>query len=371
MIIQPIEYNYPDLRLIKDKTSFFESMKEEYTQYRDTPYFKEGRKPAIFVYRIQTKTRIYHGILAGVDIGEYTNGNILKHENTLIEQEKKIIELTRERNAIIKPVLLAYKFNTRINGYMAKAFLGKRPKLRIKFEKENQIHELFAVEAKKEIKAFQKEFNSKVGKAYIADGHHRMSAVNTLISDHPELKAKGLRYITCALFSFGELDIFPYNRLIKILDTLDINIILTQLQRIGTVKKLNKPRLPSKKGEIIMHSEDGDYAINWHKQLTEGNTNMPVTFDIDIFNQHVVKDIFGITDIRSNNRIKYFEGNKGNKTLLAGVKLDPMCLGFSFYPVKKNHFIKIANKGLILPPKSTWFEPRIRNGIVVQKILSE
>lgn len=344
-------------------------MKVDYTKIKDTDLFSKGKKPAIFVYRIQTKNRIYHGILAGIDINEYLDGKILKHENTLIEQEKKIALLTKQRKALIKPVLLAYKFDQKINSLIAKGFLGKKPKLKIKFESENQIHELFAIESIKEIKLFQKEFKSKVKKTYIADGHHRMSTIKLLTDEQPSLKETGLHYILCALFNFTELDILPYNRLIHILDILDIQVILTQLQLIASVKKLKSHRLPNKKGEVIMHAKDAAYSITWNKNiLAELKPNYPIQFDIDLFNDHIVQTIFGINDIRSNPRIHYIEGIKGNKLLLKGIEENKEMLGFSFYPIKKNHFTKIADQHLILPPKSTWFEPRIKNGLIIQKI---
>ncbi len=370
MHIKPISYSYPKLNLIKDKTAFFESLKVVYSDLKDSEYFKEARKPALFVYRIQTKTRIYHGILAGVDIEDYLDGKILKHENTLIEQEKKILTLTHQRKAIIKPVLLAYKLNSKINALIAKAFLGKQPKLKLKFEKDQQIHELFAVESTKDIKAFQKEFKSKIEKSYIADGHHRMSAIKLLLEENPELRQKGLNHILCALFSFNELDILAYNRVVRILDLIDIDIIIKQLAHVAQIKKITSSRLPSRKGEVIMYSSQGNYSIQFRKDLISAKKeDYPVRFDIDLFNEHIAIKIFDIQDIRSTDRIEYIEAVKGNKLILKKIQENPDLLGFAFYPIKKNHFIKVANKNMILPPKSTWFEPRIRNGLVIQKIL--
>ncbi|MEO6189572.1 MAG: DUF1015 family protein [Saprospiraceae bacterium] len=369
MIIKPVTYSYPNLSKIKDPSSFFEEMKVEYSNLLESNFFNVAKKSAIFVYRIQAKTRIYHGIIAGIDIDEYLKGKILKHENTLPEQEKKISLLTLQRKAIIKPVLLAHKFNPKISSLITKGFLGKKPRLRIKFDKDNQIHELFAIESLKEIKAFQKEFKSKIDHCYIADGHHRMSTIKLLIDQNPELKNQGLNYILCALFSFTELDILPYNRLVHILDILELSVILKEISNFASIKKLKSPRLPNKKGEIILHSSQGDYSILWHKEIiNRPNKEININFDIDLFNEFVLNIIFDIKDIRSNPRIHYVEGTKGNKLLLKGIAENKELIGFSFFPIKKTHFIKIANKNLILPPKSTWFEPRIKNGIIVQKI---
>ncbi len=370
MKIKEIQYSYPDLNKVKDEVSFFETMKEEYTSLKDTGIFKDAKKPSIFVYRIQTKHRIHHGILAGIDIDEYAQGNILKHENTLLEQEKKIANLTIQRKAIIKPVLLAYKKNTKIDELIAKTFLGRKPKFRIIFDKEHQIHELFPVDSEIDIKAFQKEFKTKVDKAYIADGHHRMSTISHLIEQQPELKNSRLNSILCALFSFSELEILAYNRLVHILDLVDIDVIIKQLSIYADIKKLNQVRTPEKKFEIIMHTKTAHYSIQWNKGLSElKNEEYPTQFDIDVFNKIIVNKIFDIQDIRSNTRIQYIEAVKSYKPLLKAIEENKELVGFSFYPVKKSDFIEIADHNLILPPKSTWFEPRIRNGIIVQKII--
>lgn len=370
MKIKPIPYSYPDLSSIKDIASFFDTMKEEYSKIKDSGIFQEAKKEALFIYRIQTKHRIHHGILAGVDIEEYAKGNILKHENTLIEQEKKIAKLTLERKAIIKPVLLVYKKTDRINELIAKTFLGRKPKFKIKFEKEHQVHELFPVESQEIIKEFQKEFSKKIDRAYIADGHHRMSTITHLIEKNPELKDQGLNCILCALFSFSELDILAYNRLIHILDLVDLDVILRQLEFYAKIEKLNHFRASEKKSEVIMYTHDSCYSLTWKKGIAElQNTDYPVQFDIDIFNKIVLNKILDIQDIRNNPRIHYVEATKSYKPLIKAIDENKELIGFGFFPVKKSDFTEIAENSLVLPPKSTWFEPRIRNGIIVQKIL--
>ncbi|NOT36352.1 MAG: DUF1015 domain-containing protein [Saprospiraceae bacterium] len=370
MQIKPLQYSYPDLSQVKDVNSFFETMKEEYAKIKDSGIFLDAKKPAIFIYRIQTKLRIHHGLIAGIDIEEYTKGNILKHENTLIEQEKKIAELTLQRKAIIKPVLLAYKKSDKINQLIAKVFLGRKPKIKIKFEKDDQIHELFAVDSPDDIKLFQKEFKTKIEKSYIADGHHRMSTISHFLELHPELKDHGLNSIMCALFNFSELEILAYNRLVHILDLVELDVIIKQLENYVKIEKLLQARASEKKSEIIMYTSEACYALTWKKGLIETiNNDFPVQFDIDLFNKIILNKIFDIQDIRKSSRIHYIEGIKSYKSMIKAISENKDLIGFNFYPVKKSDFTAVADMNLILPPKSTWFEPRIRNGIIVQKII--
>ena len=116
MLIKPIHYSFPILSKIKDKTLFFEQIKNTFTEIKNSGIFNDKAKKTIFIYRIKTKSKVYHGIIAGIDIQEYIKGKIKKHENTLIKQEENIIQLMKARQAIIKPVLLAYPSKKKIQG---------------------------------------------------------------------------------------------------------------------------------------------------------------------------------------------------------------------------------------------------------------
>lgn len=369
MLIKPIHYSFPILSKIKDKTLFFEQIKNTFTEIKNSGIFNDKAKKTIFIYRIKTKSKVYHGIIAGIDIQEYIKGKIKKHENTLIKQEENIIQLMKARQAIIKPVLLAYPSKKKIKDLIVGSFLGKKPKFVIEFPKEHQIHELFAVTKIQAIKDIQKAFKAQVPKAYIADGHHRMAAVNDLLLANPDLKSQGLNYFLCALFDFNELSIFSYNRLVHILDLFDIDVILAQLSKVAQVKKIPNARQSSKKFEIILFTSNAYYSIVWNKSIiAKVKKEKGIVFDIDLFNDYILQEIMGIEDIRSNPRITYVEGVKGTKSIIKSIKENKEFIGFGFYPVKRGEFIKIADDGKVLPPKSTWFEPRIKNGLVIQHI---
>jgi len=197
-----------------------------------------------------------------------------------------------------------------------------------------------------------------------------MSTISKILQENPDLKNHGLSYILCALFAFNELDILPYNRLVHILDVVELDVILKQLNYFAEIKKITQIREPEEKHEIIMHTHLDTYSIRWKKGVPElKNHEYPVQFDIDIFNRVILGNILDIMDIRTNQRIHYIDATKGSKPILKAIENNKELLGFSFYPLKKTDFTAIADNNLILPPKSTWFEPRIRNGIIVQNIL--
>jgi uncharacterized protein (DUF1015 family) len=367
--IKPFHYLYPDYKRILKSEEFFNSIKNTFPDLRNEGLFLDGNSKSLFVYRIKSKIKTYHGILAAIDIHDYLKGLIKKHENTLTQQEDNISNLMKDRQAIIKPVLIAYDEQKKIKDLIARSFLGIKPKFKIEFEKEQQIHEFFEITDKIVIAAFQKEFKSKVKKAYIADGHHRMAAVCKFILQNPELSKKSLNYIMCALFDFNELSILPYNRLIRVSDVIPVDEFIKVLGKYASIIKIRTPIASSKKNEITMITVKQNYSFSWHKDVLQYfKQKNGIAFDIDIFNEIILRDLLGVQSIRSSDRVSYIEGIKPLKTISKMVLDQPDHIGFAFFPVRKRDFIKVADEHMVLPPKSTWFEPRIKNGIVVQDI---
>lgn len=369
MNIKPFHFFYPDFKRISNQESYFEQVKNTFPDLKKEGIYLEGTSKSIFIYRIKSKLRSYQGILAAIDIHDYLKGLIKKHENTLTQQEENISQLMKERSAMIKPVLIAYNERVKIKELMARCIEGQKPKFKLQFEKDQQVHEFFEVTDKKQIAMFQKEFKTKIQKAYIADGHHRMAAVCKFILQNPDLSKGSLNYIMCALFDFNELSILPYNRLITVLDQMTLNQFLMALGKYATVSLLAKPRESEAKNEVVMIVGTDYYTLNWNREVQQYfKQKNGIAFDIDIFNELVLQDILGIQNIRASERISYVEGIKGLRALTKTAQESQTQIGFSFFPVRRRDFVKVADEHMVLPPKSTWFEPRIRNGIVVQDL---
>jgi uncharacterized protein (DUF1015 family) len=367
--ISPFHYLYPDFSRISDEAAFFDQVRWLFPDQRAQGIYLGSDNSSLFVYRIKTATRIFHGIIAAIDIHDYLKGLIKKHENTLTRQEENISQLMIERQAIIKPVLIAYNENKKIKELIAKSFLGVKPKFKLKFEKDGQIHEFFELSEKSRIAQFQKEFKSKVKRGYIADGHHRMASVGKLLLSHPELEKKGLKHVLCALFDFTELQIYSYNRIIRVLDLFSLPELVKFMSKYAEILPLKKPRKSKRKHEVVLVTPDKSYAIHWNKDvILYFRQKYGIAFDIDIFNELLLHDLLNIEDVRSSDRIAYAEGIKSVRTILKSLQGKEDSIGFIFYPVLKRDFVKVADNHMVLPPKSTWFEPRIRNGIIVQDL---
>ncbi len=369
MNIKPFHFLHPDYSKIKDSEAFIDQVRWLYPDMKKEDMFVDLRHEALFVYRIKSKDKLYHGIIAAVDIHDYLKGLIKKHENTLTQQEDNIGNLMIERQAIIKPVLIVYNERKKIKELIAKSFLGVRPKFKLRFEKDEQIHEFFEVQDKTFIAQFQREFKTKVKKAYIADGHHRMASISKLLLHNPELGKDSLNHIMCALFDFSELSIYPYNRLIRIADLHSTADVIHFLSKYAAITPLKKPRKSQRKFEVILISSDQTFSIKWNKEVIQYfKQKNGIAFDMDIFNELLLHDLMNIENIRSSDRIIYYEGVKSVRSMVKTLQEKPEYAGFVFYPVRKRDFIKVADEHMVLPPKSTWFEPRIRNGVIVQDL---
>ncbi len=369
MNIKPFHFLHPDYTKIKEPEAFIDKVRWLYPDMKKEDLFVDLKHESLFVYRIKTKDKLYHGIIAAVDIQDYLKGMIKKHENTLTQQEDNIGNLMIERQAIIKPVLIVYNERKKIKDLIAKSFLGVRPKFKLRFEKDEQIHEFFEVQDKSFIAQFQKEFKAKVKKAYIADGHHRMASISKLLLHNPELGKESLHHIMCALFDFSELSIFPYNRLIRTGDLFSTQDVINFLAKYASVTPLKKPRKSQKKFEVILLTSSQTYSIVWNKEvILYFKQKNGIAFDMDIFNELLLHDLMNIENIRSSDRIVYYEGIKSVRSMVKSLTEKPDHTGFVFFPVRKRDFIKVADEHMVLPPKSTWFEPRIRNGIIVQDL---
>jgi uncharacterized protein (DUF1015 family) len=367
MNIKPFNFSYPDYSGIFDLEDFFGQIKNNYPELKKQGIFWEGKKKSIFIYRIKTKSRDYHGLIAAVSINDYLNGLIKKHENTLVAQEENISKLMNERDGIIKPVLLAYPQKKSIKDLIIRSFLGKKPKFTVHFPKEQQIHELYKISNEKAIKDFQNEFSTQVPSAYIADGHHRIASITKMLQENPEYKESKLNSMMCALFDFNELTICAYHRFIEMGDDFNFETYSSKIKKIAEFKKLKTLRFPKQKGELVFHYGNSNYALKWKNTIAHPTKNKTkVIFDIDIFNTQVLTGIFGINDIRIDTRIQNLDGAKSLKQIIKLTEEKPNALFVLFYPVKSRDFIKVADKHQVLPPKSTWFEPRIRNGLIVQ-----
>ena len=370
MEIFPFEAGYPNFDLIASPDSFFTSIREEYVTYKQSGFFNESKEEALFFYQIKSPKRTYTGLIACANVSEYQNGRILKHENTLSAKEQKMIQLFMQRKAIVKPVLLAYPSVQAINELIFQYISTQEPLFATFFEQDQQEHFLWKVSNQSLIQKMKKCFRDEIEATYIADGHHRtttMTLLNERLKDN--LDYGDYSQLMVALFGSDQLDVFEYNRVIEGLNECSPTVFMAKISEIFDIKILEKPERPTQKHEIVLFICREWYKLTWKQAVLMEFATEKVILDVALLNKKVISEILNIQDVRFDQRILYIEGTKGLEGLQQLTIESENRIGFYLYPVQLEELMTLADARQLLPPKSTWFEPRIKSGLLVKNLV--
>ncbi len=369
MKIIPFAASLPKLKLIASADSFFGTVKYDYPLYRQNGFFEKHTHTSIFVYRIRGSSGKHIGILACADIDDYLDGKILKHENTLAAKEQEMINLLIQRKAMVKPVMLAHKPHKNLSEIYKKVIQEQDPAMTLVFENLDEVHELWDVKDEATIRSIQDIFEADIEQLYIADGHHRTSTNAYLYQNLKDAKeAVSFKKLLSGFFAFDQYSIYDYNRCVEALTNITPSHFVAQLSKYFDIEILKVPGLPSQKHQITMVMRREWYLLTWRKKVLKEYKDEDVLLDAALLDEKVFKKILGIADTRSDSRINYISGRKGIPGVLKYVLKDEVNVGFFIQAVTMEEVVKVADLGKVMPPKSTWFEPRAKNGIVVKDV---
>lgn len=370
MRIKPFQAIYPNLDYITSADSFFSTVKTEYTDYYQSGFFHKAPQEGVYVYQIQKPHRTYTGIIACADIQDYIDGKIKRHENTLASKEQKQIQLILRRNATVKPILLAYPQVNEIDQWIATNIQDKTPFLDIFFDEEQQRHLFWEVRDGVHIQQIRELFAQKVPYTYIADGHHRTSSV-ALLNQRLGKKNPKKPYdlLLSVFFPSTELEILDFNRVVQSLGELSMTTFMAKLSQLCDIEILETAQKPTRKHELTMYFNREWFKLKWRPSVLQeyADQNSEGLLDANLLNEKVMGDILGVEDVRTDVGIKYIEGPKGLHAIRSAAIKNNDSVAFCLYPVELQDLISVADADRVMPPKSTWFEPRIKNGLMVQE----
>jgi len=366
--ISPFRAALPDLSDIISFDDFFGSAKRKFSMYLSDGIYYQNKKESLYIYRIKRPHRSHTGLLACTNVLDYINGEIKKHENTLAAKEAKMMRLLEERQALIKPILLTYPNVLEIDALINRITTSMPPSFHIPFQDEEHI--FWKIDDTMRIEALTTAFEKHVKESYICDGHHRAKTSELLYKRY--LKSNELtttkaqfNYMLVAYFPASEVEIHNYNRVIADLGPLSQEGFLEQLGTYYNIEPLKKNYTPISKHEMGMYLETQWYKLSLKKSYFP-LPNIPTkeTLDVYFLNKFVLEGILQIEDVRTEPDIKYVEGPKGAFSLERKVREGKAKIGFNLYPVALEDLIRISDEQDTLPPKSTWIEPRMRNGFI-------
>ena len=320
-----------------------------------------------YIYELIMDGRSQTGIVACSSIDDYQNNIIKKHENTRAEKELDRINHIYNCNAQTGPIFLAYRDVDSINAIVNKV---KQQDKTYGFTSPDGItHNVWIISDNSDIEAIKAEF-TKLNDIYIADGHHRAaSAVKVGLRKREENPGytgdEEFNYFLSVLFPESELKILPYNRVVKDLNGLDEAQFIEKLKTVAEVKKEDGPFQPETPGVTGMYLSGSWYSLRFKAELMVDD---PVEgLDVSVLQNNVLKPILGIDDPRVDKRIDFVGGIRGLSELERRAESD-MKVAFSMYPTTISQLFDVADAGLLMPPKSTWFEPKLRSGIFIHSL---
>lgn len=326
--------------------------------------FRED-KPCFYIYQLIMDGRSQTGIVAASSIDDYDNDAIKKHEFTRPEKELDRITHIKTTGAQTGNVFLAYKNDEELDAVIEKWKASHNPVY--DFTADDGIrHTIWVVNVDAAIKEIEKIFKEKVAATYIADGHHRAASAAKVRLELGSKHPADADYFLTTLFPSNQLRILDYNRLIKDLNGIDVNSFIERLQEDFNITPADGAVAPSKLHEFGMYLNKKWYRL----EAKPGSySDDPIgVLDVTVLSEKILKKHLSIHDQRTDKRIDFVGGIRGLGELEKRVNSGEMAVAFSLYPVSIDQLFNIADSGNVMPPKSTWFEPKLRDGLLTHLI---
>ncbi|MGL2966067.1 DUF1015 domain-containing protein [Flavobacterium sp. XGLA_31] len=342
----------------------FKGVAHKYQDFKDDGVFMTEDQPVYFLYEIQTKTEIFTGIVAGTSIEDYKNNRIKKHEDTLQYRVEYFKDYLHQTGFNTEPVLITYPDNIQINEWIAKK---KKDQPVYNYSTTNkEKHQLWKVESAEEIHWLTQQFED-IPELYIADGHHRSASAELLYDEDKHLGNENLNYFMSFLIAESNVKIYEYNRIIRDLNGFSREDFLEKLSEHFIIKdKEQELWKPQSKFEFGMYLDGHFYALFYKQQgMSE---SMLGNLDAQILYDTVLLPLLGIEDLRNDERIEYIPGKQSVATIKELVDEGEFEVGFMLYASDINEIKALADNNLIMPPKSTYIEPKFRSGLMVYEL---
>ena len=352
-------------------TEVYEKAKSNFEQLFKDALMQE-EKAAYYIYAQTMFGKTQYGLVAGAAVEDYENNIIKKHELTRPDKEEDRMNHVRTANINAGPVFFAYKDNATIDAIVS-AKTADKPEY--DFTSNDDVrHQMWVVNNEETVAKIEKTFAEEVKYIYVADGHHRTAAASLVGKERRENNPnhtgnEAYNFFLSVNFPASQLTIIDYNRVVKDLNGLSDNDFIEKLKASFDIENKGADEFkPSKLHEFSMY-----LGGNWYKLVAKKGTykeNDPVgVLDVTILTEQVLAPHLNIKDLRRSERIEFVGGIRGLGELKNRVDAGEMKVAFALFPVSMEQLMDIADNDLIMPPKVTWFEPKLRSGLIVHSLL--
>ena len=344
---------------------------DNFKKFIDKGWLVQDTQECYYIYAQTMNGKTQYGLVVGAFVGDYLNGVIKKHELTRRDKEEDRMKHVRVCDANIEPVFFAYPDNSVLNGLIER-YVSIVPEYDFIAPGDGFRHQFWIISDQKDISTITQTF-AEMPALYIADGHHRSAAAALVGAEKAKNDAqhKGdeeYNYFMAVCFQASQLTILDYNRVVKDLNGLSADAFLEQLSKNFIVEKKGADIYkPNRLHNFSLYLESDWYSLT-AKEGVFDDTDPIGVLDVDISSRLILDQILGIKDLRSDKRIDFVGGIRGLSELQARVDCGEMKMALALYPVSMKQIMDIADSGNIMPPKATWFEPKLRSGLVIHSL---
>lgn len=350
-----------------DGSERFQLIKNRYQEFKEEGIYQKDTEAAFYVYRIKTRQNVFVGIIAGSATDDYKNGHIKKHEETLSKREELFKDYLKTVGFNAEPVLLTYPDNAAIDAIIKRATMVIPD---YEFTTQDRVtHALWPISTPKTIAKIIAEFK-KIPSLYIADGHHRTASSYLLAKDleksNPNHEStEDYNFFMSYLIPESTLKIYEFNRMIKDLNGLSKTAFLFKLDKWFRIENRGLELYkPSKKHHFSMYLDGEFYSLYLRKTRYHFADSLS-KLDPQILYKTILEPVLGITDLKNDNRIKYGYGKNNLLIMKQAIDNKKFAVGFGMTPLDASEIRAVADAGQIMPPKSTYIEPKLRSGLTI------
>lgn len=350
----------------------YDQVVKNFQRFKENKWLVQDQEENFYIYAQTMDGRTQYGIVGCAHIDDYLNNNIKKHELTRKDKEEDRMIHVRITNANVEPVFFTYPANNRIDAIVEKITSSQEPEYDF-IADEGFGHTFWVINDKKINDEIVEIFRTEIPYLYVADGHHRTAAAALVGSEkrnaNPNHNGKEeYNYFMAVIFPDNQLKIIDYNRVVQDLNGHSEEEFIELLKKHFDLKLIGK--------EIYKPAQLHEFSMylggNWYQLIAKPGTyddNDPIgVLDVTILSNLVLDQILGIKDLRTDNRIDFVGGIRGLGELKRRVDSGEMKVAFALYPVSMKQLIDIADTNNIMPPKTTWFEPKLHSGLVVHEL---
>ena len=349
----------------------YEKAAENFKMFQDKGWLVQDEREHYYIYAQTMNGKTQYGLVVGAWVNDYMEGRIKKHELTRRDKEEDRMKHVRVNNANIEPVFFAYPDNAVLDELL-KRYAQTEPEYDFIAPIDGFRHQFWVISDEHDMQTITEEFR-KMPSLYIADGHHRSAAAALVGAEKQKQNpnhtgTEEYNYFMAVCFQASQLTILDYNRVVKDLNGLSSEAFLEALSQDFDVEDMGTDIYkPARLHEFSLYLDEHWYRLTAHEGTYDASDPIGV-LDVDISSRLILDKILNIGDLRSSNRIDFVGGLRGLGELKRRVDNGEMRAALALYPVSMQQIIDIADSGKIMPPKATWFEPKLRSGLVIHKL---